>query len=418
MALECHQSCQQKTTHNATVNTMTSRPSSKALSKMVTALAGASIAVTALVIAGAPAGNAQAAPTFKAPWTCGVTWHASTYGGHAGNGVDFNNLNDGSDAGKPVLASAAGTATLRSSSGYGNYVDIDHGGGWMTRHAHLADTPNLVDRNPSVAGIQVNVRDQIGVVGGTGGVKPHLHYEQRLNGVGQPVAFDGKAIAVGTTYFGGDPTHTSTNCATTATPPPATTASVAQWAGWIVQWDGDTKAQKTAWLVGPDLTRTWIPDGATYNRLKAAGAPGPKALNSATLNQLADRNGVRAAGDQVGVGWTLTRGMTVTSANGAYRLAFQGDGNLVIYTGSRALWATHQPTATRVVMQADGNLVAYNSASRAVWASGTGGQGRSRLVMQSDGNLVLYRADGRATWTTKTAGGSNQLARPAGYRLV
>ena len=65
-------------------------------------------AITSVTLAAA--GTASAGPVFKAPWACGVTWHASTY--YTGGGahelhraVDFNNLADGSDAGKPVLAS-------------------------------------------------------------------------------------------------------------------------------------------------------------------------------------------------------------------------------------------------------------------------------------------------------------------------
>ena len=72
------------------------------------------LVVTAL---GAVSGSAGAAVVFKAPWTCGVAWHATTYAGHVASAVDFNNLVDGSDAGKPVLASAGGTATVRSRAG-------------------------------------------------------------------------------------------------------------------------------------------------------------------------------------------------------------------------------------------------------------------------------------------------------------
>ena len=54
----------------------------------------------------------------------------------------------------------------------------------------------------------------------------------------------------------------------------------------IVQWNGDTKPQKTAWLVGPDLHRRWIPDISTYNCLKSRGFVGPDVLSSSTLNQL------------------------------------------------------------------------------------------------------------------------------------
>ena len=73
--------------------------------------------------------------------------------------------------------------------------------------------------------------------------------------------------------------------------------SFSQFAGHIVQWDGDTKPQKTAWLVGPDLHRRWIPDIATYNCLKAHGAPGPDVLSSSILDALPDINGVWAVCD-------------------------------------------------------------------------------------------------------------------------
>ncbi len=65
--------------------------------------------------------------------------------------------------------------------------------------------------------------------------------------------------------------------------------------GHIVQWSGDTKAQKTAWLVvdeGGQLHRHWIPDIATYSCLKNAGAPGPDVLPSAALNAMPDDMGV------------------------------------------------------------------------------------------------------------------------------
>lgn len=63
------------------------------------------------------------------------------------------------------------------------------------------------------------------------------------------------------------------------------------WNSQIVQWDGDTKSQKTAWYVGPDGKRRWIPDIATYWCLKRRGVPGPTALPSSILDQYPDLNG-------------------------------------------------------------------------------------------------------------------------------
>lgn len=63
------------------------------------------------------------------------------------------------------------------------------------------------------------------------------------------------------------------------------------WDGHIVQWDGDTKAQKTAWMVGPDGHRRWIPTIAIFNCLKAHGVPGPDALPAGTLDEYPDLTG-------------------------------------------------------------------------------------------------------------------------------
>ena len=64
--------------------------------------------------------------------------------------------------------------------------------------------------------------------------------------------------------------------------------------GHIVQWDGDTKAQKTAWLVHSGK-RFWIPDTDTFGCLKTRGAPGPDVLPSYVLDSLPDQTGQQAS---------------------------------------------------------------------------------------------------------------------------
>ena len=56
----------------------------------------------------------------------------------------------------------------------------------------------------------------------------------------------------------------------------------------IVQWDGDPKPQKTAWLVGADGYRRWIPDIATFDCLKTKGVQGPTALPAVELDRYRD----------------------------------------------------------------------------------------------------------------------------------
>ncbi|WP_028063120.1 CHAP domain-containing protein [Solirubrobacter soli] len=74
-------------------------------------------------------------------------------------------------------------------------------------------------------------------------------------------------------------------------PPAPTGPKPSDYAGHIVQWDGDRAGQKAAWLVGPDLKRRWIPTTEIYGCLKDAGHPGPDVLSGAMLDQLPDLNG-------------------------------------------------------------------------------------------------------------------------------
>lgn len=98
-------------------------------------------------------------------------------------------------------------------------------------------------------------------------------------------------------------------------------------------------------------------------------------------------------------GQSLSRGSTLRSPSGNYRLVMQNDGNLVIYnSGGSATWATGTSQGTRAAMQSDGNFVVYADSGSAVWSSTTDGFGGASLVMQDDGNLVIYLS-GRALWS-------------------
>ncbi len=77
--------------------------------------------------------------------------------------------------GTPVLASAPGIIILARQSnllaGFGNYIEIDHGNGMITRYAHLE---LLKVKN----GQKVTKGEVIGTIGTSGGsIAPHLHYE-------------------------------------------------------------------------------------------------------------------------------------------------------------------------------------------------------------------------------------------------
>ncbi|CAN5330149.1 hypothetical protein BH11PSE11_BH11PSE11_27090 [soil metagenome] len=153
------------------------------------------------------ASAASAAPAFQMPFPCGQVWTGTTFSGHnPPNSVDLNRTND---LGDTVVASAAGkvvTVADLGSTSYGRYIVIDHGSGWKTYHAHLSSFSVSVGQN-------VVQGQRIGAVGSTGGsTGPHLHYEQRLNGVTQKVVWNGAQA-----FYWGSKSYTSHNtCSSSA----------------------------------------------------------------------------------------------------------------------------------------------------------------------------------------------------------
>jgi hypothetical protein len=79
--------------------------------------------------------------------------------------------------GDKVAATADGIVTIAGSEGgYGNMVEIDHGGGLTTRYAHLGSIDVFAHQ-------RVKAGDVVGRVGMTGRTTgPHLHYETRIDG--------------------------------------------------------------------------------------------------------------------------------------------------------------------------------------------------------------------------------------------
>lgn len=79
--------------------------------------------------------------------------------------------------GTPVYATGDGyIGRSRWAGGYGNLVEINHGGGYQTRFGHLSQ--RMVGE-----GQYVRRGTLIGLIGSTGrSTGPHLHYEVRYNG--------------------------------------------------------------------------------------------------------------------------------------------------------------------------------------------------------------------------------------------
>lgn len=153
-----------------------------------------------------------------------------------------------------------------------------------------------------------------------------------------------------------------------------------------------------------DLKRVVALTGAAVALVSGAGLA---AATSASADAGTNWNCSENPGnwDHMNWGSCLLPGDQMVSANGAYRLVYQGDGNLVEYDQfGDALWNsnTQGTTPGKVIMQYDGNLVVYDTFQNARWNSGTdhGCDPSANWVrLQDDANLVVYRPHGDGAWT-------------------
>ena len=100
---------------------------------------------------------------------------SSPYGmrnGRMHTGTDF-----AAATGTPIYAWKSGTVTQASwNGGYGNFIEIKHSDGTVSRYAHLS-------KYAISSGQEVHKGQVIGYVGSTGNsTGPHLHFELKING--------------------------------------------------------------------------------------------------------------------------------------------------------------------------------------------------------------------------------------------
>jgi murein DD-endopeptidase MepM/ murein hydrolase activator NlpD len=123
-----------------------------------------------------PAGALLRNPTEVGCLSSGFGYrNVASGGGRQHNGVDLANHDGGF-----IYAAADGwivTADYRS--GYGNFIEIDHGNGVRTRYGHMAE----FDSNLR-SGVRVSAGEPIGRMGMTGNATGvHLHYEVVVDGL-------------------------------------------------------------------------------------------------------------------------------------------------------------------------------------------------------------------------------------------
>ncbi len=116
--------------------------------------------------------------SFSWPVTGTITspfgWRSNPFGGSP----EFHQgLDIAAPTGTTVTAAAGGTVIMAQwYGGYGNYILVDHGGGYSTGYGHLSAI--YVSNGQSVKRGQA-----IGAVGSTGAsTGPHLHFEVRIDG--------------------------------------------------------------------------------------------------------------------------------------------------------------------------------------------------------------------------------------------
>ena len=153
------------------------------------------MASAVLLLFGALEGHdgAGAVPSLQLPWPTGEQHRINggwTYGCPSGypfygthNGSNYYAIDFVFTIGQNVAATAPGTVTIAAigdNGGAGNYLAVDHGGGFVSRYLHLRLTSPFA---PGIGvGASVSQGQLIGYSGNTGGVDAHLHFDLKLNG--------------------------------------------------------------------------------------------------------------------------------------------------------------------------------------------------------------------------------------------
>lgn len=209
--------------------------------------------------------------------------------------------------------------------------------------------------------------------------------------------------------------------------------------GDIVQWSGDTKAQKTAWRVGADGRRHWIPSISDYLCLKNGGVPGPYLLPSGVLDTVVpDDSGSDApcGGDLNGGGLVDIQDLSILLSEwgtSGHRADINLDGKVNIFDLSILLsqWGKKPTPVTIKTPAAGAALTPAARTQRAALAmsvklarprqvSGLGGLAGNDVSadpsVSADGNIVVFSSLASNFVTGDTNGVLDVFAwnRPAG----
>jgi lysophospholipase L1-like esterase len=145
------------------------------------------------------------------------------------------------------------------------------------------------------------------------------------------------------------------------------------------------------------------PNDAGYQAL--ANAVDPGSFKAALLHSITAPTACGA----IAVGQGLKPSQTVASCNGAYALAMQADGNLVLNKlGGHVvqLWSagTANQDSAQLELGRDGTLTLFGKLGEILWSSNSGGHKNAQLFVQNDGNVVVYDETDKPIWSTGTVG--------------
>ncbi|UQW99325.1 peptidoglycan DD-metalloendopeptidase family protein [Streptomyces sp. RerS4] len=339
-------------------------------------------AAPAAATATAPAANTKVAntPPFQLPVPCGQRWTTSTHDGHASQYMVDMVSAGGSTQGTPALASAAGrVVTSQFDSQAGNFIVIDHGGGWQTRYLHL-------DRRDVAVGNDVEQGRQIGTVGNTGSwtTGAHLHYEQKLNGSVVQATMDGHLVPVKWEY--NQHYETSMNCGVStgsslfAQSPDR--SGVFQWSGSGTTWHKVGGAAGTLYAGGAGLFATNPANGDLFkmngpnNWVKVGGPAKVFAVTGDGLFGLAPDGSAVFQWSGSGTTWHKVGGAAGT-----------------LYAGGAGLFATNPANGDLYKMNGPNNWIKVGGPAKVFAVTGNGLFG-----LAPDGSAVFQWSGSGTTW--------------------
>jgi hypothetical protein len=170
--------------------------------------------------------------------------------------------------------------------------------------------------------------------------------------------------------------------------------------------------QITSPVLGAKVSLDFVEDGEEVNAIEMRGFNStlwmfiPLASTNA-VTQPVEAAPTTTNRNKLMPGEQLKVNQKIFSANGAYSLVQQEDGNLVVYDSQNtAIWSSglKGPTARRCIMQEDGNLTQHPAGyNQVLWSTQTKGNKGAYALLQDDGVLTVVNQNNQIIWRSMAA---------------